>query len=106
MIVLVEEPTTVFPLYVVHVRVQVPVDAFGISEANDNGGVHDTESDDVFVAIVPDAVPNVYVIVSVYEVTYRVIPIEMEVPNVPFDTVNLEDAGCHTAYRVTVEYRG
>ena len=64
MIVLVEEPTTVFPLYVVHVRVQVPVDAFGISEANDNGGVHDTESDDVFVAIVPDAVPNVYVIVT------------------------------------------
>ena len=65
MIDLVVVPMTVLPLYVVQVNVQVPVDAFGISEANDNGGVHDTESDDVFVAIVPDAVPNVYAIVSV-----------------------------------------
>lgn len=104
--VFVEEPTTVFPLYVVHVRVQVPVDALGISEAREIAGVHVTLSALVFVAIVPEDDPKEYVIVSVYVFTYRVIPIESEVPSVPFDTVNLEDAGCHTAYRVTVEYRG
>ena len=51
-------PTTVFPLYVVQVSVQVPVDALGISAASVVEGVQDTLPALVFVAIVPVVEPN------------------------------------------------
>ena len=56
--VFVEEPTTVFPLYVVQVRVQAPVELLGICVASEVGGVHDTDALFVFVAIVPVSEPN------------------------------------------------
>ena len=52
-------PIFVLPLYVAQVIVQVPVTAFGIWLARETGGVHETEVDEVFVTIVPVALPNV-----------------------------------------------
>jgi hypothetical protein len=55
--------------------VQVPVVALGIWLARDNAGVHDTEVEVVFVAIVPDVEPKVYVSVCVNEDDARVMVI-------------------------------
>lgn len=57
-IVFVLVPTTVLPLYVVQVNVQVPLAEFGICEASVVGGVHDTDALLVLVTIVPVAEPN------------------------------------------------
>jgi hypothetical protein len=54
-------PTFVLPEYVSQVIVQVPDVALGICEHKLMGGVHDTEAEDVFVAMVPVALPNLYV---------------------------------------------
>lgn len=43
-------------------------------------------------------------IVSVYVLTYRVMPIVIAVPIVPFDAVKVDAACSHTAYNVTVVY--
>ena len=78
-------------------NVHVPLDAFGICEANVVGGVHDTDALLVFVTIVPVAEPKLYVMVSVYELSCLVIPIVRAVPIVPFDADNVEAATFQTA---------
>ena len=51
-------PTEVFPLKVSHVIVPVPLFAFVSCEERDAGGVKETEVEEVFVAIVPEAEPK------------------------------------------------
>ena len=51
-------PTEVFPLKVSQVIVPVPLFAFVSCEERDAGGVKETEVEEVFVAIVPEAEPK------------------------------------------------
>ena len=60
---------------------------FGICAANDVGGVHEMEVDELFVQIVPVASPKEYVIVCVKDVDARVTVI---VPAVPIVVAGIE----------------
>ena len=60
--------------------------------AKDNGGVHEIEVAVESVAIVPDALPQVYVTVSVNDEFCFVIVIVCDVPSVPLDADILEPA--------------
>ena len=61
---------------------QVPLVLFGIWLASEVGGVHETEVDVVFVAIVPDVLPKEYVSVWVKDDEAREIVILFALPMV------------------------
>lgn len=63
----------------------------GACDANDNGGVHETEAALDFVQIVPDAEPQAYVIVCVKLESALVTVKVCAVPNVPSPADNVLD---------------
>jgi hypothetical protein len=89
LIVFVFVPRLVFPLYVVNVKVTETLVPAVFWLASDTGGVKLTEVPVVFVVIVPEAEPHLYVIVCVKLLECLVMVNVCAVPNVPFPAVKL-----------------
>ena len=73
--------------------VQVPEVALGTCSESDTVGVHDTDVDVVFVAIVPVAFPNLYVRVCVNELDALLIDTVVALPIVTADADTLDALG-------------
>lgn len=86
-------PMLVLPLYVVSVNTTETLVPVVFCAASVSGGVKLTEVPVVFVVIVPDALPHLYVIVCVKLLSALLIVSVCAVPSVPFDAVRLEARG-------------
>lgn len=93
-------PISVLPLYVLHVIVTVPLVLFGIWFASVREGVQLTEVLLVFVAIVPVALPKVYVSVWVKLLDARLMLIVPVLPRFVADMLQEDFLGI--VYRATV----
>ena len=93
-------PISVLPLYVLHVIVTVPLVLFGIWFASVREGVQLTEVLLVFVAIVPVALPKVYVSVWVKLLDARLMLIVPALPR--FVAAMLQEDFLGIVYSATV----
>ena len=82
--------------------VQVPLTAFGIWLARDRGGVHDTEVDVVFVAIVPLVLPKLYVSVCVKDDDARLMLTVVADPIVALDADTLDALAIESSVMVAL----